>query len=180
MEWTAGHRIAATDRRAVESSGRGGVSDDDTHRHSRTAFMNFHIVVALSAAATLIVLALIHLYWAVGGAVGRMAAVPMRANGTPVIRPGPAATLAVAVGLAGVAIAVLVRVQLIPEVGPPALYRWGARAAGVAFALRVIGEFRYVGLFKRVRGTRFARWDGALYTPLCAALSAAILYLAAI
>jgi hypothetical protein len=154
--------------------------DGDSHRRFSKASMNAAIVVALSAAVTLLTLALIHLYWAVGGTAGRLATVPTRTNGAPVLRPGPAATLAVAVGLAGIAIAVLVRAKIIPPVGPPALYRWGAVAAGVAFALRAVGDFRYVGLFRRVRGTRFASWDGAVYTPLCAALSAAILYLAAI
>ena len=45
---------------------------------------------------------------------------------------------------------------------------------------RTVGEFRYVGLFKRERGTRFAALDSCIYTPLCALLAAAVLYLAAI
>jgi hypothetical protein len=32
-------------------------------------------------------------------------------------------------------------------------------------------EFRLVGFFKRVRGTAFARWDTAFFSPLCLALS---------
>jgi hypothetical protein len=46
-------------------------------------------------------------------------------------------------------------------------------------ALRAIGEFRYVGLFKRVRESRFAALDTRVYTPLCVALAAAVFYLAA-
>jgi hypothetical protein len=137
-------------------------------------------IVALAVAVMLAALVVIHLYWAAGGDVGRTAAVPTRTGDRPVLHPSPIATLSVAVGLAGVAVVVLVRAQVVPAIGSPALYRWGAWLAGGAFALRVVGEFRYVGLFKRVRGTRFAAWDGAVYTPLCAVLAAAIVYLAAI
>jgi len=38
------------------------------------------------------------------------------------------------------------------------------------FALRAIGDFRYVGFFKRIRDTRFARLDTLAYSPLCAVL----------
>ncbi|WP_268893745.1 DUF3995 domain-containing protein [Paenibacillus puerhi] len=30
-----------------------------------------------------------------------------------------------------------------------------------------MGDFRYVGMFKRVRGSRFARHDNYVFTPLC-------------
>jgi hypothetical protein len=46
------------------------------------------------------------------------------------------------------------------------------------FALRTIGEFRYVGLFKRVHSTPFARWDSRLFTPLSAAIAAAAVVVA--
>jgi len=136
--------------------------------------------VALCVAALLVALALIHVYWAAGGNAGRAAAVPTRTNGLPVFRPGPITTLGVALGLAGAALIVLIQVRLLPGIGSPPLYRGAAWATGGVFALRAIGEFRYVGLFKRVRGTNFATWDNAVYTPLCAMLSAAIFYLAAI
>jgi hypothetical protein len=40
------------------------------------------------------------------------------------------------------------------------------------FGLRAIGDFRYLGFFKRVTGTRFARADTLIYSPLCAGLAA--------
>jgi uncharacterized membrane protein SpoIIM required for sporulation len=42
------------------------------------------------------------------------------------------------------------------------------------FALRAIGDFRYVGFFKRIRDTRFARLDTLAYWPLCAVLAVLI------
>lgn len=44
--------------------------------------------------------------------------------------------------------------------------------------LRGVGEFRYVGLFKRVKGSRFARNDTRFYSPLCLMLAAGLFYLA--
>lgn len=35
------------------------------------------------------------------------------------------------------------------------------------FLLRSIGEFKYVGFFKKVVGTEFSRWDTLIYSPLC-------------
>ncbi len=59
---------------------------------------------------------------------------------------------------------------------------WLARSAtgviGALFVLRAIGEFRLVGFFKRVRGTAFARWDTALFSPLSLAIGLAALWLA--
>jgi hypothetical protein len=47
----------------------------------------------------------------------------------------------------------------------------------VLFGGRAIGERRYVGFFKRVRGTTFAWWDTRVFSPLCAALSLGYLLL---
>ena len=40
-----------------------------------------------------------------------------------------------------------------------------------AFALRAIGDFRYVGFFKRIRDSRFAHLDTIAYSPLFACLA---------
>ena len=61
---------------------------------------------------------------------------------------------------------------------PAALTRIGATGVGAAFLLRAIGEFRYVGFFKRVRGTRFAFWDTCLFSPLCLGIGLASLWVA--
>jgi hypothetical protein len=57
---------------------------------------------------------------------------------------------------------------------PIQLYAWGTWTLAALFLLRGIGDFRLVGFFKRVRGTRFARRDTRLYSPLCLALALAV------
>ncbi len=37
------------------------------------------------------------------------------------------------------------------------------------------GDFKWVGFFKRKKGTVFAKWDTVLYSPLCFLLGTAIL-----
>jgi hypothetical protein len=123
-------------------------------------------VCGISTASVLAVLGLIHLYWTAGGQAGRAAAVPERRS-RPLFQPSPASTLGVARGLFAAAALLLTHLGLMRS---PVSERWTARGSwllATLFALRAIGDFRYVGVFKRVRGTRFARWDSRLYTPLC-------------
>lgn len=132
------------------------------------------IVLAIVFAA----LAALHVYWAVVGGTGE-AAIPVRPDGTPLFRPGVRSTLAVAVALFAAMAVVMGRSGVAPLPGPAVLYRVGAWGLGGVLLLRAIGDFRYVGVFKRERGSAFARLDTALYSPLCAALAAGVFYLAA-
>lgn len=109
----------------------------------------------------------LHLYWAVGGRRGLRAAIPQAAVGGPVFRPGAAITVAVALALGGYA--ALVGGLFAEPLGAARPY---LLAAGiVVFLLRVLGDFRYVGLFKSVLRTEFAARDTAVYVPLCFALA---------
>jgi hypothetical protein len=56
---------------------------------------------------------------------------------------------------------------------PRWLYRIGVVGVSTVLAARAIGDRRYVGLFKRVRDTEFARRDTFVYSPLCAILTLA-------
>ena len=135
-------------------------------------------VIALASALVLGALSGLHVYWALGGRWGGAAAVPTRPGGPPTFAPSEAGTLAVAAALAVAAYLILVRGGLARPVGPGWLYAAGAWGLGLVFVARAVGDFRYVGLFKRVRGTPFAVRDDWLYVPLCAALGAAVLWLA--
>jgi hypothetical protein len=136
-------------------------------------------LVAAALAIVLGALAALHVYWAIGGSSSGGGAIPSRIDGTPLFTPGPMATFAVAIALTIAAAIVLGRGGIIPPEPRFILFRLGAWAVGVVLLLRAIGDFRYVGLFKRERRTRFARMDTRWYTPLCAALGIGVLYLAA-
>jgi hypothetical protein len=55
---------------------------------------------------------------------------------------------------------------------------WLSYALALGLAARAVGEFKYVGFFKRVRGSRFATLDTWIYSPLCLLLAAGVAYVA--
>ena len=119
-------------------------------------------------------LALIHVYWAAGGAWGRAAAVPTgAAGGAQLFHPSRASTLAVAAALLLAALVLLGRLGIRAAPLPGWMFVWGSWVIALVFLARAVGEFRYVGLFKSVRGTDFANWDTWLFTPLCLFLAVA-------
>ena len=105
------------------------------------------------AATILIVLAVVHLYWAAGGALGKDAAIPVR-DGRPLLRPTPTVTYIVAAGLFAMALLVMTGTG------------WLVGLIGAVFIIRAVGDFRYIGFFKTVRAGRFARLDTLAYSPL--------------
>ncbi|HEY1722524.1 MAG TPA: DUF3995 domain-containing protein [Magnetospirillaceae bacterium] len=121
----------------------------------------------------LIGIAGLHVFWALGGHIGQSAAVPER-NGKPAFKPGPIATFAVAVALVVAVLLVAAHLGWIASPVPTGLVRVLVWMIVVAFAARAIGDFRYVGFFKRVRDTRFARLDTRVFSPLCAVLAIAV------
>jgi hypothetical protein len=115
-------------------------------------------------------LSLIHVYWLFGGRVGQLAAIP-ELDGKPIFEPSAVATLVVAIGLALCAVVIAGTAGVLALPLSQTVLAWLTRALAVVFLLRAIGDFRLVGFFKRIRDTRFARLDTAVYSPLCLALA---------
>ena len=128
-------------------------------------------MIAKLLIAIFVLIGLLHVYWALGPHVGESAVVPS-VNGKPLFQPSRLATVAVALALFGAAGVVAIRsgILQVPTLAYMALIGcWGLVAV---FGLRAIGEFRYLGFVKRGTGTRFARADTFVYSPLCAVLAA--------
>jgi hypothetical protein len=130
---------------------------------------SFLVPVALSVSTVLAGLSGLHVYWAFGGQRGRTGAIP-EVDGKPLFRPGVAGTLAVAILLAVAGMLVLERAALGPGIVPPTASLWGTWGVAIALVGRAVGDFNYVGFFKRRRTTAFARLDSRLYSPLVLAL----------
>jgi len=132
-------------------------------------------LVGITLAGILALVGILHLYWAVGGKWGKEAAVPTQ-RGKPVLRTGPLSCLAVATLLLLGAALCLGRLQLVtwgPTWGLNGLTsKIGVGVLAFVFLGRAVGDFRYVGFFKKVRGTAFSHWDTVLFSPLCLGLSA--------
>lgn len=120
-----------------------------------------------------ITLGLWHFYWAIGGSLGRNAAIP-EINGRPAFTPKALLTALIGIALFFAAGLVGACSRLfLSHVPGDILVRLCYALAFVLF-LRSVGDFRLVGFFKRVRGSSFARLDTLLYSPLCLALSVGV------
>lgn len=115
-------------------------------------------VAALVAGGLLVVIAALHVAWALGFRGGSSVAIPS-VEGRAAFRPGPGVTLAVAVAFATGAV-------VASQATSGGAWRWLALAGAVVCGARTIGDTRLFGLFKRVRGTPFSTWDDLLFTPL--------------
>jgi len=131
------------------------------------------ISAALVVCSALTLIAAVHLYWAAGGTAGKAGAIPSK-SGVPVLSPSPLGTLLVGVALLGMAVVVGSTAGLLPRFLPTGLLRGASAVLALIFAVRAVGEFRYVGFFKRVRGSVFAGRDTFLYSPLCLLLAVLI------
>jgi len=113
------------------------------------------------------VLAGLHFYWAVGGQWGFAAALPTKEDGTRILNPKMFDTILVGLALLGFALFHPVRVGLLAFALPAWLADSGLWVIGGIFMLRAIGDFNYVGFFKKRHNTPFAKNDNRFYSPLC-------------
>lgn len=118
-------------------------------------------------------LALWHFYMALVPMSGESIAIPS-VNGKPLFVPSMRATLVVGVVLVLFAALVAATAGLLQTGLPAVVLSWVSYALALGLLLRAIGEFHYVGFFKRVRGSRFATFDTYLYSPLCLLLSGGV------
>jgi hypothetical protein len=138
---------------------------------------------SLIAALTIIVFAAaFHLHWALGGRFGYSVSLPQRPDGEPVMAHRIAwwrrAAGGVALGLVLLgALAVTVGSRLASPM-PPGIAKAALVLTGAAFVLRAIIPTPWTGFFKRIRSTRWARYDSWLYSPLFLLLGAALIAIA--
>lgn len=138
------------------------------------------MIEILGAVISLVFLALAlwHFYMAQRAIGGEGGAVPS-VDGQPLFVPSKASTIAVGLVLCLFAGLVAATAGLLPSALPSLALKWLSLALALGLLLRAIGEFRYVGFFKKVRGTRFATLDTRFYSPLCLALAFGIAWVAA-
>jgi len=129
------------------------------------------ILIGLFLSLIFVALAAIHIYWAFGGKNGAVASIPTTEKDIPVIKPGFIDCMVIATGLLCFCVFVLIRSGVVSLGLPHWLLNNGLWAISVIFFLRAIGEFKYIGFFKKVRNTRFGQMDTKYYSPLCLLIS---------
>jgi hypothetical protein len=127
-------------------------------------------LIAIILMSIFIFLSGIHIYWAFGGEWGNGAVIPTKNDDVKAIMPGVIPTIIVASGLLGFAFVVfmsLVKSELILPIWLEMILNYGLWVISGIFIIRAIGEFNYVGFFKKYKHTKFGQNDTKYYSPLC-------------
>lgn len=136
------------------------------------------ILIGLLLFLIFIILSALHFYWGLGGKWGATAAIPIKENNEKRMNPKLAECFTVAFGLLGFGLFILIKSQIISFKLPNWLLIYCVWGLSLLFILRAIGEFKYIGFFKKIRSTRFAQLDTKYYSPLCMAIGILTMILA--
>ena len=107
-----------------------------------------------------------HFYWFWGGEWGLKSVIPTKKNTSNILSIPKYATLFVALVLSTFGLFYLVKSEFI-IVYFPSWINYAYWFIPIIFILRAIGEFNYVGFFKKVKHTTFAEADTKIFSPLC-------------
>lgn len=124
------------------------------------------------------VLALLHVYWAIGGSWAKNLVIPVNSNGRKIFKPQSVSTFFVAIILLLCTMVDLSYCGLIMGDSRNQYTRFAISFIALLFLLRAIGDFRYIGFFKKYKNAPFAKIDYIIFSPLCLfiAMSHALAY----
>lgn len=115
---------------------------------------------------TLVIAALFHFYWAFGGTVGANKVIPT-VDGKAMLNPSRYLTAFVGLVLLGFAwIAYLLNFKELTILSYAKEIVYAGWVLSAVFFIRSIGDFHFVGFFKKIRSTEFAKFDTKYFSPL--------------
>ena len=125
-------------------------------------------LIASLSALIFVLLSILHLYWLFGGKWAMDSVIPTKdKTSDKIFSPSPLSTVVVAIGLLGFGLIALGGTGLFSDGVELKYFRWGNLFIAFIFLARAVGDFNYVGFFKKIRNTRFAKNDSRYYSPLC-------------
>jgi hypothetical protein len=127
-------------------------------------------ILSIVLSVIFLTLSAIHIHWALGGKWGFKNAIPTKENGDLVMKPRTMDSIMVAVYLGLFAFFYATKTNIC-SVSLPEWTTYFLWIIPTLFLLRAIGEFKYVGFFRKVNSTVFSKWDKKLFSPLCLAIS---------
>ncbi len=127
------------------------------------------MILSLILFLILVVLGGFHFYWFFGGLWGLEKVIPTK-DGLSSLAIPKIATLFVAVVLVLFGLVYLMKSELLSIDGPNWIINYGYWFIPSIFILRAIGDFKYVGFFKKIKHTTFAKADSKVFIPLCLAI----------
>jgi hypothetical protein len=125
-------------------------------------------VMTLSTVSLLVLISILHVYWAFGGHWGVNDVIPSKVGEyKPAFIPSRMGTLFVAILVLMVCFILLVQGGFIHYFMANTITRYGCIVSAFVFFLRAMGDFKYVGFFKKIKHSVFAKNDSWFYSPLC-------------
>jgi hypothetical protein len=125
------------------------------------------MILSILLSILLIVLGIIHFNWGIGGEFGFSESLPTKENGERVLNPKKIHSTIVGIGLTAFGIFYILKSGLIEYNFSEWIMQYVGWVIPIIFLLRAIGEFKYIGFFKSVKSTEFAKLDYKLFSPLC-------------
>ena len=114
-----------------------------------------------------LILAIFHFYWLFGGKGGLKKVIPTKSKGEDPLPIPKFATLIVALVFVFFGLIYLLKIDFWNLQIPNWLTRYIYWLIPILFIVRAIGDFNYVGLFKKIKDTEFAKADSKIFIPLC-------------
>lgn len=134
--------------------------------------------IPIAVCLVFVVLALWHFRMALAPATTSASGAVPSVEGRPLFVPSTKGTVAVGIVLLFFALLVAATGGLLSVFIPQFALVWLSYGLALGLLARSVGEFRYVGFFKRVRGSRFATLDTLVYSPLCLLLAIGVAFVA--
>ena len=125
------------------------------------------IFFVLINTAFFIMMSFVHVYLAMNGHLGRRGILPTLHDGKPVINPGIVGTFAIAAFLGICAFITVGSLDIYDAFIPHQVTKYATLVIAIVFLLRAMGDFNYMGFFKKIKGTHFAKNDSRYFSPLC-------------
>lgn len=125
------------------------------------------MIVSILLSIIFTTLGIIHFNWVLGGTFGFVVSLPTKENGERVLNPKKMDSAVVGTGLLAFGFFYLIKSGIVAYVLPEWIMNYGGWIIPIIFLLRAMGEFKYVGFFKNVKNTEFAKMDAKLFSPLC-------------
>ena len=124
------------------------------------------VALVILNAVVFVSISFLHFYWAAGGKYGSIAVLPSGADGKLLFRPGLFSTLVVAFGLLFFAVVTMGNLSIFDRWIDLKYIHTGTWIIGAIFIARAIGDFKFIGFFKKITDTLFAKNGTRLYSPL--------------
>jgi hypothetical protein len=108
-------------------------------------------------------IALVHFYWALGGIWALDKALPTDTEDKRLVDPPHPLSALVGFCILGFAYVA----YMLSQGSDEQTIIYSGWTIVIIFLLRSVGDFNMVGIFKKIKGTEFAKYDSMVYVPLC-------------